>query len=338
MRLLVAIIPLIFLLTACNEKERCQPEIAWYHWKSSLDTAAMAQAFQVLSNTGKVYLRVFDVDLEEGSGRRVPVGLFEGFPEGAVPENFIPVVFITNRSLQDFAEGKTVELAENISRLVSNYLPSPAELQLDCDWTESTRAAFFRLVEAVKNKLPNTAVSVTIRLHQFKYPEQSGVPPADQGMLMVYNMGEVDSWETENSIIQPSIAAQYLEGVRGYPLPLDVALPLFQWACVYRDGRLVQLFHNLTATELSDTTRFEPIATGRFLTKKNTFLNGFFLNKGDRIRLEEVAAEDLKAVAEMLRPIVDCCQSTLAFYHLDSTILEKYSPEQLQEVVDELCE
>ena len=106
MRLLVAIIPLIFLLTACNEKERCQPEIAWYHWKSSLDTAAMAQAFQVLPNTGKVYLRVFDVDLEEGSGRRVPVGLFEGFPEGAVPENFIPVVFITNRSLQDFAEGK----------------------------------------------------------------------------------------------------------------------------------------------------------------------------------------------------------------------------------------
>ena len=340
MRIITAMSALVFvllLLRCSNDAGRCRPQIAFYHWKSSWEPGPGTQAFLDSLGTTKIYLRLFDVDLDENSGRPVPVGLFEGFAIDSVPENVIPVVFITNRTLRNFTEGKNEKLAERMTGLIRSYLPSPAELQLDCDWTESTRAAFFRLIENVKKQLPETAISVTIRLHQFKYPGPTGVPPADRGMLMVYNMGEVENWETNNSIIDPSIAAQYLDHAAAYPLPLDIALPLFQWGCVYRDGRLVQLFHNLTKTALSDTTRFDPIAEGRFLTKKNTYLDGFFLNKGDRIRLEEVEMDALKEVAEMLRPITDCCGASLAFYHLDSMIVEKYKPEELLEVVDVLC-
>lgn len=328
---------LVYLLTACKEQERCRPEFAWYHWKSSWDPALAARAFPNDAGRHKIYLRLFDVDLDTGGGSPVPVGLFEGFENDPVPENVIPVVFITNRTLQHFTEGKIEELAKNIADLVRDYLPAPDELQLDCDWTDSTRPAFFRLIEQVKQQLPRTALSATIRLHQFKYPGRTGVPPVERGMLMVYNMGEVDQWETHNSIIDPSIAAQYLNHAKPYPLPLDIALPLFQWGCVYRDGRLVQLFHNLNEAGLADTARFEPIAEGRFLTKKNTFVNGFYLNAGDKIRLEKVEPEALTAVADLLRPIADCCQSTVAFYHLDSTILEKYDPTQLLEIAGELC-
>lgn len=327
------------LLNSCNNPTPiCQPELAWYHWKSSWENEAAISVFEDSLGTGKIYLRLFDVDRDESTGLPVPVGLLEGFAEGKTLDNVIPVVFITNRTLQNLTEGDAEMLAKRIVGLVNNYLPAPSELQLDCDWTESTRAVFFRLVESVKKYVPHTKLSVTIRLHQFKYPDQTGVPPADRGMLMVYNMGDVESWETENSILDPAIASQYLNNAGGYPLSLDIALPLFQWGCTYRDGHLVQLFHNLSEEDLVDTARFQLLSGNRYSVRQNTFLNGFYLNKNDRIRLEEVSIKDLKEVSKMLAPFADCCNSTVAFYHLDSSILKKYKPGELKEIVKLMCE
>ena len=334
------LLSLLLSLSACSDSQpgKCQPEIAWYYWKSSWSKELLSAPFLQSPGQRKIYLRLFDVDWDEGSGQALPVGQLQGQMAAEENEVFIPVIFISNRTLKHLTEGDMETLATRILGLAQRYLPSPKELQLDCDWTQSTAPLFFKLVESVKEKLPETTISITVRLHQFKYPELTGVPPADRGMLMVYNMGDIEKWETENAIIDPSIAAQYLQNEKSYPLPLDIALPLFQWGCTYRDLYLVQLFHNLSKEELSDTTRFERLSGKRFLTKKNTFLRGFFLNKGDFIRLEEVKTGDLKAVAAMLNPLVDCCKATVAFYHLDSLAIQKYSPGELNGVLRSLCD
>lgn len=332
----ILLLPLLALLVSCNGDDgKCQPQVAWYHWKSSWLVDNTIHEYLDSLNTQFIFLRLFDVDLDESTGQPVPVGRFIGpLPDSL---NVVPVVFVTNRTLQNISVGETEQLSEKITTLVRSYLPSPKEFQLDCDWTQSTKNAFFNLVKMVKQKLPSTNVSATIRLHQFKYPEITGVPPADKGMLMVYNMGNVESWETENSIIDADIAAQFLTEVQAYPLPLDIALPLFKWGCVYRDGQLVQLFYDLSKDDLSDTLRFELISEGKFLTKKNTFLNGFYLNKNDQLRLEEVSITELRDVARLLRPFADCCNTIVAFYHLDSSIVRNYNSSILKSVLEVLC-
>ncbi len=75
-------------------------------------------------------------------------------------------------------------------------------------------------------------LSATIRLHQVKYFETTGVPPVKSGMLMFYNTGDLENPSEENSILNIETAELYLSGLEDYPMQLDIVLPLFSWAVV----------------------------------------------------------------------------------------------------------
>ena len=53
---------------------------------------------------------------------------------------------------------------------------------------------------------------------------------------MAYNTGDLGSWETENSIVDTTIIEAYVAGQPPYPLPLDLAVAVYDWAAVYRRG------------------------------------------------------------------------------------------------------
>ena len=63
------------------------------------------------------------------------------------------------------------------------------EMQVDCDWTQGSRAAYFALLRALRDRLhaQGRRLSATIRLHQVKCSADTGVP-VDRGMLMAYNL------------------------------------------------------------------------------------------------------------------------------------------------------
>ncbi|MBK8703650.1 MAG: hypothetical protein IPN33_08475 [Saprospiraceae bacterium] len=132
------------------------------------------------------------------------------------------------------------------------------EIQIDCDWTEKTRDSYFYLLKKMREQLEpgNCALSATIRLHQVRYFKKTGAPPVDRGMLMFYNMGDVESWEEPNSILNIKKGEPYLDGAARYPLPLDVALPAFGWGVLFREGRMIRLIYPIDEKVLADTSRF----------------------------------------------------------------------------------
>lgn len=119
----------------------------------------------------------------------------------------VPVVFITNQTLENIDTTATKLLAFKISKriqgiITTNQLPTPEEIQIDCDWTGGTREKYFLLLTELQ-KFPlfqNTIWSATIRLHQVKFMENTGIPPVDRGMLMFYNMGNIEDINTPDSI------------------------------------------------------------------------------------------------------------------------------------------
>lgn len=228
-------------------------------------------------------------------------------------------------------------------RLMRTYGQTPAEVQLDCDWTAQTRERFFRLVTSLRHAWQNIQpgepplISVTIRLHQYRYPERTGVPPADRGMLMVYNVGEIDNPETVNSILDLALVQEYMRTRQPYPLPLDIVLPLFQWGVVFRDGELVQLLYDLDETALLGAAHFERTGQGKFRVTAPALLQGFYLNEGDLIRLETIHSTQLDSLTSILAESLPSANRWVAWYHLDQPIIERFSAEQILEWTNTLC-
>lgn len=305
---------------------------AFYHWKATYQLSAFER--ERLNNSGvkTLYIHFFDVDWDNQRQQAIPKAIvqFRQKPVGVV----IPVVFITNRTLQQTTPAALPVLARNISQMVRQLANrqgiSFREVQVDCDWSTRTRDRYFRLLTLLTSRF-GCDLSATIRLHQIKFADQTGIPPVKRGMLMLYN---VDDWKqpaTRNSIYDPAVASAYLSFVPTYPLPLDVVLPLFRWTVVYRNNRFLTFVNGLDRATLVRQSFLHPQTdASRFVAMHDTSAFGFSVRRGDLFRAEAVSAETLMAAKQQVLHQIRNPQLTFALYHLDSTTLASYSRETIQ--------
>jgi hypothetical protein len=333
---------LFLLLMACTACKQEGPVVraAFYHWKTEFAPDSRELAYLRENNIGRLYLKLFDVD-KGPSGDPIPLASLVLPKAHSTSLHKIPAIFITNRSFEGLPETAAVDLANQVWQKVRAMTTIPdwaaplTELQIDCDWTAGTRKNYFAFLRQLKKELSaeDILLSATIRLHQAKFPEQTGVPPVDRGMLMFYNIGEVTDPEEENSILNEAAARKYLTDYRDYPLKLDLALPIFHWGVLFREDRLIRLINNLEATDLADTTRFKNTAENRYAVKKSTYLEGHYLYQGDRIRLEAVSPARLRTISKLIREQFPPENFHLAFYHLDPETIKYYPNDTLQNIL-----
>ncbi|MBI1228255.1 MAG: hypothetical protein GC192_23680 [Bacteroidetes bacterium] len=338
-----------FTIVSCNTSEQQKPVIApaFYHWKTLFNPTEAEQRYLDSIGVKKIYVKFFDVDWDEASQQPVPLATVEIDSSHLHGLEIVPTIFITNRCLLNLPMQQVDTLAWLIFQKIKSFETKPSqEIQFDCDWTAQTQAKYFALLNSVRSIVESDSpftihhsplkISTTIRLHQFKYPEKTGVPPVDRGMLMCYNMGDLDDWATENSILDLATAKTYLlQHAKSYPLSLDFALPLFRWGILFRDGRLVKLLNDLSAADLQDTARFQKTAENRYKVLKSTYLNAYYLYAGDQLRLEGIEQESLLGMAKLLREQENDTSLTVAFYHLDSTATILFPKEKIEEVLEQ---
>ncbi len=322
---------LLLLLFSCQKPKERVVIPAFYHWQTRLELSPAERALLSELGVRRLYAKFFDVDWDPEQQGPVPLAQIELYPETYVGLELAPAVFITNRTLERLPQDQVDDLADKIHDKIFSLATQDSslrirEIQVDCDWAGRTREAYFRLMGRLREKLRDRGVilSATIRLHQARYPGRTGVPPADRGILMFYNMGQLQQWEEPNSILNLEAAGLYLKGYEAYPLPLGLALPLFRWGVLFRDGEMIKLINNLDEGRLAGNPKFRPLGEGRFEVAEGAFLEGHYLYAGDRIRLEAVAPEQLLAAAERLRRLPWPDTLPLLYYHLDSTVISRY--------------
>ena len=188
---------IVALLIACNLKKN-KITRAFYYWKSTFELNQKELQLIEKHNINTLYIKYFDVVWNQEINSAVPVAKI--YFKHAVPKQLlvVPVVYITNNALIKCHNDSIIFLANSISKLIENYQTLNKnkinEIQIDCDWTISTKEKYFELLNALKNTYSkNTIISATIRLHQIKYASATGVPPVQKGMLMYYNMGHLQS-------------------------------------------------------------------------------------------------------------------------------------------------
>ncbi|MEM0991575.1 MAG: hypothetical protein AAGI49_01000 [Bacteroidota bacterium] len=319
------------LLYAC-QTEKAEQQVAFYHWKTKFQVDSLEQSFLDSLAVQKLYLKFFDVDWNTTYQQTTPSASIVWDAAAWNAMEIVPTVFITNQTFKNITAEQIPQFAEQVQQKLKKLADSHTfqEIQIDCDWTQSTREQYFQFLSQLKAYFPRQTLSATIRLHQIKYPEQTGIPPVDRGMLMYYNTGEIGVWESENSIYEAATAVLYIDALEDYSLDLDVVLALFHWGLVFRDDDLFKIVNNLSEDQLTNTIRFRKIADNRYKVVSNTFLKGHYLYAGDLIRLERIQPKDVQDMAAQLSNRLSKTSRTLAFYHLDATVLKNWAVADLK--------
>ncbi|MFT3979839.1 MAG: hypothetical protein QM687_05170 [Ferruginibacter sp.] len=341
-----AAILLLFVIVCCS----CSPpktdsfvvEPSFYHWKTVFSPSGMEQQVIRQNKVQNIYLRFFDVAWDASYSKPAPIAQVRVNDSSFIRENglhIIPTVFITNECIHYIRPEQCHALAENIYQLITaiaaaNHIGPVTEIQVDCDWTASTKEKYFTILSALQQIDTTHLYSATIRLFQVKYRAEAGVPPVKKGLLMCYNMGNLKSAATENSILDPEEVKKYTGNLDEYPLPLDVALPLFQWYVLFRNGGYTGLVQDLTDKELQGIAK----ETGKnhFTLLQDTLLRNTQFKKGDMLRLEDCSYASIMQTASVLRRKLNNHRLRLVLYHLDSITLKKYSAHEMEAVFHSL--
>ncbi|WP_323659760.1 hypothetical protein [Aliarcobacter butzleri] len=274
MKKIVILISLILVFAlivfSYNKTQKKDIQISFYSWENS---------FEEQNINEKLYIKVLDVNFS------TKLELLKTNIKDA-PKNFIPVIYITNETMKNVDYSL---VSKAILETLKNYKFD--EIQIDCDWSLSTRLNYFNLLEDLKEKL-NKTISATIRLHQIKYYTKTAIPPVDYGVLMYYNMSSIGDFNTKNSILDNEIAKKYHYNFDVYPLKLKLALPLYSQAIQFREEKAISLFEGVEEKDFNND--FEKLENNRYKVLNSHYFKGRYIYKDDIFRLENSNEQDIK--------------------------------------------
>jgi hypothetical protein len=328
-----------FVLQMCTRSgDATMGHPAFYFWKTKLDLSPgdTLQAHHL--GVKKLYLRCFDVDWSEGYQMAIPAGLLDLESLERYPfDETVPTVYITNATFKQLNARTATELARKITKKIKTYeermnflrsvkldripytYPDPAkadsvfkleerewlkqtfqEIQLDCDWTASTRQLYFHFLKEMKRLNPQTVISCTLRLHQYRDRSTMGIPPVDRVSLMCYNTGDVKDPSEKNAILDLKVLETYLKKKK-YPLSLDLALPLFNWGAWYRDREFMGILGDWSKEKADQFSYLKAESDNRYRVMQDTLIGLDYLRYGDWVRIDGPDPEQLKAAQAFIK-------------------------------------
>lgn len=254
----------LLALTACQRERRRGTVRAAYYWSTTWAMDSAKRRFIREHKVSRLYVRYFDVVRRAADGQPQPNATLR-FPDEAEPDGakgrqasaatvprgveVVPVVYVVNDCLRPSAGSPPAapsDLAAKVLRRIvqmsqAQGIGGVKEVQVDCDWTATTAAAYFSFLSALRRQAHarGLQLSATIRLHQLAQE----APPVDRGVLMMYNTGDARQIGQRKPILDMADAAPYLRHLSAYPLPLATAYPLFTWRILFREGRFVGFLH-----------------------------------------------------------------------------------------------
>ena len=323
---------MITVLTSCKNNN-LEPEINFYYWKTNYAHSEFLRNTLNDFNSKKIFLRLFDIVEDDKVIIPNKIVNFQDTPIKDI--ELIPVIYIKNQVFTKMKDSKeATDLANKCTKLIDEILMSKKieykEVQFDCDWTVSTREKYFEFLEKVKNQRPQSTISVTLRLHQIKYKEKTGIPPADHYILMYYNIGSLESLD-ENSIYSFRTAKKYVQSIANYPVEMTVALPIYSWEVHTRNGR-VENVRIIQVKGIGEEYRKE-ISPMLYQIIAPVFYNGVYYKVGDIIKIEQIKINDLELIAKQLKPYSKKIKSEFILFHLDSLSLSLINHIRLKKVL-----
>ena len=175
-------------------------------------------------------------------------------------------------------------------------------------------------------------LSCTIRLNQVKYQSLNGIPPADKGLVMIYGMGNLKKPGNHNSILDAGEAEAYLKYLNSYPLPVDIALPLFEWCILFRDNQFRGILHDVQTASVKTCPLFRQKEDNLYTCIADSTWQGYRFKTNDVIRLESPSLKDIQGIARYSSARVKDKDINVILFACDSITLNKFSTNEMEAV------
>ncbi len=308
-------IVVFLLMVSCSKKP--PHRYTFYYWKTRLALDDTEKGALQKATLPYLYTRFFDVD--KINGKFQPMGVITIDKSFITGKQIVPTVFMTNRTLLNITDQETKFLAESIYALIQKksseyHLKTTNEIQIDCDWTAGTRDDYFKFLKELK-KISGKTVTCTLRLHQVKDKNLMGIPPVDKVYLMCYSTSSPLENSDRNSILDVNTLKSYLSKIEDYPIKtIEVALPIYSWGIVTNHLGKHRLINALSVKDLQNPN-FRKVSDTEAEVLKDGFYFGHYLNKGFRIRVEEISDDQLQAVIDFLQKKIQ--PFDIIYYQLD---------------------
>lgn len=332
---LLAIVLGLMMTQSCQRQNANSNEgNAVYYWKTTFRLNDYEREFLDKHQVTKMYVKFFDVvDKWEGV---VPVGTLIFMD--SMPQNveIVPTVFITSDAIKRYKSFSKKMFDRVVAMAEANDVDFH-EIQIDCDWTEESKDAYFAFMKEFRSLLKehDIRLSTTIRLFQLPYE----VPAADYGVLMCYNTGELTDWSATNSILDPEVVKTYMPSLKGYKLPLSLAFPQFSWDVTFNKGENM-LNISYQKIDLSDKSRFKKIGDNKYevidenmivIDDEDYYYSGSYW-KIHYIRHEEVDINTILKVKDMVLENMAKKSTQVVIYQLDSANLSNLSDHDVEKI------
>jgi hypothetical protein len=327
---------LFILIISCEgKKEKPIHQKAFYYWKSVFTFQSSDSIYFSDLTIKTLYIRFFDVGLSS-KGNSIPLGTIRFQNPAPSYLKIIPVIFITNEAILNTPDSLIKKLALSIISkteyiIASNQISKPEEIQIDCDWTSTSKEKYFHLLSIIKEKYP-ARLSATLRLHQVKFKAKTGIPPVEKVMLMCYNMGSPKKYEQVNSILDNKLVSAYTSNLKEYPVKMDVALPLFSWAVQFRNKKFITLINNIKIESLEKHEDFDKLEDNLYRAKRNTHIRDYAVFENDVFRVDETTEETIAETAHIINKNLPTDSLTVSLFHYDTKILENYENETIRRI------
>jgi hypothetical protein len=310
-----------------------------FRWKNNYWLEGGEEQAITRNGIQRVYHKLLDIDWNPANGAhpvsfvRVPYQWRDYSGEGGWwtdKVELVPCIYITNQTFLKINEADVEQLAQNLLRKLRMECPPTIHgVLLDCDWSAKTKSKFFQLTRIMNDSL-DVPLSSTIRLHQYADPKGTGVPPADRGMLMPYNVGQITAPGDGNSIFDLSTAEPYFTNTKAYPLPLDIGLPAFSWGVQFRNGKFIGILQDDQVRMARNFSMLsgETDGTMQVTQENNTAMPELHL--GDRVRMERMTPEVIAQVAQLARTAVNSDTVAVAYFEVGTGTFQRMDRAQVK--------
>ena len=225
-RFLFSLLIAVLMLTGCQQQSPMPQQNSVYYWRTEWHLDSVERNFLKQYDIQKVYCRYFDVVMRNDDP--MPNATIS-FAEPVDPSlSIVPTVYITEDCMHSEHKGLAKKIVERIIQMnETNDVKQVKEIQIDCDYTGRSMKTYYQFLEDVRKIADqhDMRLSTTIRLHQLSME----VPPADYGVLMLYNTGNPQKYAERNPILDIRDVMPYISKLDDYALPLATAYPVFLW-------------------------------------------------------------------------------------------------------------
>ena len=239
------------------------------------------------------------------------------------------MLYINNDLLEKVNPDRINALADRIMMLLKTRLDqfdiiNEKIIHIDCDWSVASKEKYFDLLQYMEI-LPfftNKQITVAVRPRQVENSGQYGIPPVKRA---VYTL-DVQSEEFKPDLI------------KGYPIELDLLLPLFNDPVVFRNGAVIgaisglpdSVWMNDKVCRIAGEHPEAPKTTNHFEVIKDTVVRLNYLKAGDQIEYPNWDTAIVSRLAGFIQSNLKSLEPTIILNQLDSVKIRQYNPSQLK--------